>query len=189
MDGTKNSLLYCIAGLFVVAILSAVAMSFAPGDHSTTIALIIGMATTGAGFLIQHFKTKEAAEKLERMVDENTELTYQVKDEAKEAAETAAIKSSDSVVAAVNKASKAAEEQKQAATELREAINGRMQQLLDAKYAEGVVAGQEAMRLLEEQQRRHHERDEENLKVLRAELKKLKEQMGLPDDDARSGMH
>jgi len=141
-----NQLLYCIAGLFGFGVLCVTMLAFAPGDHTNTIALVGTLVLTGTGFMVQHFK----AQTVEGKLDRNTRITV-------DARETAAIAASAAV---------------ETAGGIKDAVNGRMQELLDARYAAGVVAGQNALRELQEQQHRHQQRTEEqiakNLKALEA---------------------
>lgn len=77
----RDPLMLYIAGLFIVGLLCATALSFAPGDHTSTIAMITGIVVTGSGFLIQHFKAKE----VENKIDHNTQVTTQAAVAAKQA--------------------------------------------------------------------------------------------------------
>ncbi len=68
-------------------------------------------------------------------------------------------------------------ETKEIATTTATAVNGRLEELLKAKYSEGVTAGQDEMRQMLDQQHRHHQANIEHIRKLEeaiAEIKKTK---------------
>lgn len=113
-------------------------------------AIVLG--AIGVWGIIEGRRRRATLIEVEDKLDKNTKLTVSAQQCASVAA-TAAVASADDV---------------------KEAVNGRMQQLLDLKYAEGVIAGQASLKELQAQQHRHHQANLDHIRRLEEAIEEIK---------------